>query len=60
MLIYQQHYEVGFIKRLAADPDTRQSAYRRRAFTFGLITICSNRPAVSGSAGYKVIAYSNH
>src|SRR5258706_15066209 len=26
----------GFIKRLAADRDTRQSAYRRRAFTFGL------------------------
>ena len=45
----------------AAGPDARQSGYPRRAFTLGLITTCSNRaPAVSGSAGRKVIAYSNH
>ena len=35
----------------AADLDACQSGYRRRAFTFGLITTCGNAPAVSGKCG---------
>ena len=43
-------------KSLAADLDARQSGYRRRAFTFGLITTCGNAPAVSASVVRKTMA----
>ena len=41
------------VRTEAADLDARQSGYRRRAFTFGLITTCGNAPAVSGSVAHK-------
>jgi hypothetical protein len=39
------------VRTEAADLDACQSGYRRRAFTFGLITTCGNAPAVSGKCG---------
>jgi len=44
------------VRTEAADLDARQSGYRRRAFTFGLITTCGNAPAVSGSVAHKAMA----
>jgi hypothetical protein len=44
------------VRTEAADLDACQSGYRRRAFTFGLITTCGNAPAVSGSVAHKAMA----
>jgi hypothetical protein len=45
------------VRTQAADLDAGQSGYRRKAFTFGLITtICGNAPAVSGSVARKTMA----